>query len=63
THARMGNNGLITVAIARGIDQIKPVEGRYTGSSADFIDMQVEVHMSAGSGKTSGAGDRQKLLS
>lgn len=49
THARMGGAGLVPVAVARDISQILPVVGRYVGAPADFIEMQVEVNVSAGS--------------
>lgn len=49
THARMGGAGLIPVAVARDIRQIHPVEGRYTGTPDDFVDMRVEVTVTAGS--------------
>jgi len=49
THGRMGGAGLIPVAVARNIAQIRPVEGGYAGAPGDFIEMQVEVDVSAGS--------------
>jgi transglutaminase-like putative cysteine protease len=48
THARMGGAGLIPVAVARSIEQIHPVQGLYTGASADFIEMRVEVSVATG---------------
>lgn len=63
THARMGGNGLIPVAVARGIDQIKPVEGHFAGSRDDFIDMRVEVRVSSGDVLTTNAGQPEKFLS
>lgn len=49
THARMGGAGLVAVAVARDIVQILPVVGHYVGTSADFIEMQVEIDVIAGS--------------
>ncbi|HVJ01874.1 MAG TPA: transglutaminase family protein [Sphingomonas sp.] len=48
THSRMGGAGLVPVAVARNIAQILPVEGRYEGAAADFLEMQVEVIVTAG---------------
>lgn len=48
THARLGGAGLIPVACARTIEQIRPVEGSYIGGADDFLDMSVEVTVKAG---------------
>lgn len=48
THARVGGAGLIPVAVARNIEQILPVSGSYTGAPEDFVDMRVEVSVTAG---------------
>ncbi|GAA4780103.1 transglutaminase family protein [Stakelama sediminis] len=48
THGRMGGAGLIPVAVARNITQIPPVQGQYTGAPDDFVDMQVDVAVAAG---------------
>jgi len=49
THARMGGAGLVPVAVARNIEQIVPVQGQYAGAPEDFIEMRVEVSITAGS--------------
>lgn len=48
THASMGGAGLIPVAVARDIEQIRPVQGRFTGTAVDDLGMAVEVTVSAG---------------
>jgi transglutaminase-like putative cysteine protease len=47
TNARMGNANLVPVAVARTIAQIMPVTGGYTGAPQDFLDMQIEVRVTA----------------
>lgn len=49
THARMGSKGLIPVAVARTIEQIRPVAGSYIGSPDDYLDMSVSVSVTSGS--------------
>lgn len=48
THARMGGGALIPVAVARSIEQIHPVQGRYTGTPEDFLEMRVDVSVTTG---------------
>ena len=48
THASMGGAGLIPVAVARDIEQIRPVQGSFTGMPEDDLGMTVEVTVSAG---------------
>lgn len=48
TSSQMGGANLVPVAIARNIEQIKPVEGLYTGEPEDFIEMTVEVVITSG---------------
>lgn len=46
THARVGNAGLITVAIGRCNAQVAPVVGSFVGAPDDFTDMAVAVEAS-----------------
>jgi len=48
THDRMGGAGLIPVAVARTIEQIHPVQGRYTGAPGDFLEMVIDVSVITG---------------
>lgn len=48
THASMGGAGLIPVAVARDIEQIRPIQGSFTGMAEDDLGMTVEVTVSAG---------------
>jgi transglutaminase-like putative cysteine protease len=48
TNARMGSANLVPVAVARTIAQIMPITGGYVGTAEDFIDMQVDVQVTAG---------------
>ncbi|UIJ44197.1 transglutaminase family protein [Sphingomonas cannabina] len=48
THARMGGAGLIPVAVARTVDQIRPVQGGHTGAPDDLVEMLVDVNITAG---------------
>jgi len=59
THARMGGAGLIPVAVARNIEQIHPVQGRYTGAADDFLEMVIDVSVITGTVLAS-AFDRQR---
>ena len=44
----MGNANLVPVAVARTIAQIMPITGGYTGAPGDFVDMEVDVRVTAG---------------
>jgi transglutaminase-like putative cysteine protease len=48
TNALAGGRNLIRVAVARDPAQAVPLTGTYIGSAADFIDMAVEVVVTAG---------------
>lgn len=48
TSSQMGGANLVPVAIARNTGQIKPVEGHYTGTPEDFVEMAVEVIITPG---------------
>jgi len=48
THSRMGGAGLIPIAVARNIEQIRPVQGSYAGAREDFVEMIVSVTVSPG---------------
>lgn len=48
TNARMGSGNLVPVAVARTISQIMPISGGYTGAPQDFVEMQVDVSVTAG---------------
>jgi transglutaminase-like putative cysteine protease len=48
THARVGNAGLIPVAIGRCNAQIAPVIGSYVGAADDLIGMEVTVEAGPG---------------
>lgn len=48
THGRIGGGDLIPVAVARNIEQIRPVEGSYTGAPEDFVSMNIEVKVTPG---------------
>lgn len=48
THSRVGGAGLIAVAVARNIEQIRPVQGSYAGTPEDFVEMIVSVTVSPG---------------
>jgi transglutaminase-like putative cysteine protease len=47
TNALAGGRNLIRVAVARDARQAIPLSGSYTGNPGDFIDMQVEVSVTA----------------
>ena len=47
THQRVGGAFLIPVAFARSNTQIMPVVGGYLGTPADFLSMDVEVHVTS----------------
>ena len=47
TNGIVGNRDLIRVAVVRDPVQAVPLSGSWTGFPSDFIDMQVEVHVSA----------------
>lgn len=47
THRSYGGANLIPVAVARGIAELPPVEGSFTGASNDYIGMHVGVTVSA----------------
>jgi transglutaminase-like putative cysteine protease len=48
TNGLVGGPNLIRVGVARDPRQAIPLEGRYRGTAADFIDMRVEVEVTAG---------------
>jgi transglutaminase-like putative cysteine protease len=48
TNGLVGGGNLIRVAVARDPSQAIPLQGRYYGDAGDFIDMEVEVRVSAG---------------
>jgi transglutaminase-like putative cysteine protease len=45
TNGIVGNHDLIRVAVARDPSQAVPLSGSWHGSSADFLDMKVEVQV------------------
>jgi transglutaminase-like putative cysteine protease len=47
TNALVGGRNLIRVAVARDPAQAIPLSGAFTGAPADFLDMQVEVEVTA----------------
>jgi hypothetical protein len=47
-HSRMGGASLIPIAVARNIEQIRPVQGSYAGAPEDFVEMIVGVTVSPG---------------
>jgi transglutaminase-like putative cysteine protease len=47
THRSYGGANLIPVAVARGIADLPPVEGSFTGATGDYIGMHVGVIVSA----------------
>lgn len=47
THRSYGGAALIPVAVARGIADLPPVEGSFTGAPGDYIGMHVGVTVSA----------------
>lgn len=47
THRSYGGANLIPVAVARGIAELPPVEGSFTGTAGDYIGMHVGVIVSA----------------
>ena len=47
TNGIVGNRDLIRVAVVRDPEQAVPLSGTWTGFPSDFIDMQVEVQVSA----------------
>jgi transglutaminase-like putative cysteine protease len=47
THRSYGGANLIPVAVARGIAELPPVEGSFTGASGDYVGMHVGVTVSA----------------
>ena len=59
THSSMGGAGLIPVAVARNIEQIRPVQGSFTGASDDFVEMIVDVSVSAGTVLASAMDERR----
>ncbi|HSA81387.1 MAG TPA: transglutaminase family protein, partial [Geminicoccaceae bacterium] len=48
TNGLVGGPNLIRVGVARDPRQAIPLEGSYRGAAADFIEMQVEVKVTAG---------------
>jgi transglutaminase-like putative cysteine protease len=48
TNALVGGRNLIRVAVARDAAQAAPLSGSFTGAPDDFLDMKVEVQVSAG---------------
>ena len=48
TNGRVGGANLIRVAVASDPAQAVPVQGSYLGAAEDFIEMQVEVKVTAG---------------
>lgn len=48
TNGLVGGRNLIRVGVARDPKQAIPVQGSYRGAASDFIDMQVEVKVTAG---------------
>jgi transglutaminase-like putative cysteine protease len=48
TNGLVGGPNLIRVGVARDPHQAIPLQGSYNGATADFIDMQVEVRVTAG---------------
>lgn len=47
TNALVGGRNLIRVAVARDATQAAPLTGTYTGTAADFLEMSVEVVVTA----------------
>ena len=48
TNGLVGGPNLIRVGVARDPRQATPLEGSYRGAATDFIEMQVEVKVTAG---------------
>jgi transglutaminase-like putative cysteine protease len=48
TNGLVGGPHLIRVGVARDPRQAIPIEGSYNGAASDFLDMQVEVRVTAG---------------
>ncbi len=47
TNALVGGRNLIRVAVAREAGQAAPLVGSYTGSSTDFLALNVKVEVTA----------------
>jgi transglutaminase-like putative cysteine protease len=47
TNDRVGNANLVPVAVGRALAQIMPITGGYVGDPGDFIDMAVDVTVTA----------------
>ncbi len=47
TNDRMGSADLVPVAVSRDLRQIMPVSGGYVGTPGDFLDMDVDVRVTA----------------
>lgn len=47
TNRSYGNDNLVPVAVARDITQLPPVDGSFTGATADYIGMHVGVEVTA----------------
>jgi transglutaminase-like putative cysteine protease len=48
TNGLVGGPNLIRVGVARDPHQAIPLQGSYNGAPSDFIDMEVEVRVTAG---------------
>ena len=48
TNGLVGGPNLIRVGVARDPSQAIPLQGTYTGAPEDFIDMTVDVEVTAG---------------